>query len=115
MPEPKGSKKQSDSHRETLMAAKVAFAQQALKEVQFFMEKDNQMISHFEEIIRKIKDDMKTDPDRFYRLSGLHSKDVSDINMSGGDIFTDLFGLIKDVVVKDKDLVVRIIEKIFDL
>ena len=59
-----------------------------------------------------MKEDVKRNPDKFYSNSD-SSINIEDFNdVSGSGFLSGLGDLIKDIIVKDKDLVIRIIEKI---
>lgn len=102
--------------REQLLKSKVEFSQKALSECLTFLALDNKIISHFEEIISAVKEDIKKNPERFYANQDIESKNIEGLNDISGSGFLDGLGdLIKEIIIKDKDLIIRIIERVFRL
>ena len=101
--------------RDELMKSKVEFSQIALNECLTFLSIDNKIVSHFEEIIYAVKEDIKKNPNKFYANPDVSNdiEGIDHINKIG--FLSGLGGLIKDVIIKDKDLIIRIIEKVFKL
>ncbi|MGS0527663.1 hypothetical protein ACU8V7_23240 [Zobellia nedashkovskayae] len=106
----------SSDLRNHLLKTQVEFSEKALQECLTFLALDNKIISHFEEIMSAVKDDIKKNPDRFYAHSSQQVKNVDDFNDISGSGFLDGLGdLIKEVIIKDKDLIRDIIGKVFGL
>jgi len=119
---PKEQEKNSETSstielRERLLKSKIEFSEKAMQECLTFLALDNKIISHFEEILDAVKEDIKKNPDKFYANSNINSKHLEmDLN-KGFNPFdpAGIVDLIKDVIVKDKELVASIIREIFGL
>ena len=97
-----------------LQKAKIEFSKKALDECLHFLIIDNKIISHFEEIINAVKEDIKKNPKRFYYTQ--QSKKFDEFNYMTGSGFLDGLGdLIKEIILEDKKLIVDIITKVFNL
>ena len=102
-------------YRELLLQKKVEFSEKAMEEVLVFLKKDNQIIGHFEEILGAVKEDIKKYPDKFYSGSSQRVSVNATNDINGSGFLSDLGDVIKDVIIKDKELVIKIIEKVFGL
>lgn len=94
---------------------KIAFARQALAEAQKFMVLDNEIIKNLAQITAALAKYTEAHPDRIFsdsRTGGLGA-DVKPGDLAGGDFGSDVVGLIKDILLGDKDFILGLIKEIF--
>lgn len=97
-------------------AEKIAFGRAVLIEARTFLELDNSLIRNFAAITTAAAAYTAEHPDRVFGSSAAGTADAGAAlggGLAGGGFGDDLLGLIRDVVVKDKEFFLGLISKLF--
>lgn len=95
---------------------KRAFARRALGEASRFMEIDNQIIGHFASIMASVARYADSHPERLFATpKGSDLGTAMPGDFAGGDWASDLVSMIREVVIKDKDFIMKLIAQLFAL
>lgn len=100
-------------------AEKIAFGRAVMTEARVFLELDNSMIRNFAAITATAAAYTAAHPDRVFASTAAGSGNIGSPlgtdGLAGGGFGDDLMGLIRDVIVKDKEFFLGLITKIFGL
>ncbi|HYC88692.1 MAG TPA: hypothetical protein VEO54_05740 [Thermoanaerobaculia bacterium] len=96
---------------------KIAFGRAVLAEARVFLELDNSMIRNFAAITAAAAAYTAEHPDRVFAATGTGDigSPLGAGGLAGGGFGDDLLGLIRDVVVKDKEFFLGLITKLFGI
>lgn len=98
-------------------ADKIAFGRAVLTEARTFLELDNSLIRNFAAITATAAAYTAEHPDRVFGSAAAGTADagaaIGGAGLAGGGFGDDLLGLIRDVVVKDKEFFLGLISKLF--
>ncbi|MCX6316490.1 MAG: hypothetical protein NTW29_04320 [Bacteroidetes bacterium] len=90
------------------------FAKKAFAEALDFMKKDNEMIGHFTIITASLSNYIKENPEEISRLikPSVSGESVSDdpAVVAGGDFGSEVIGLIRDVLLGDKEFILNMVK-----
>lgn len=96
---------------------KIAFARSALAEAQRFMVLDNAIILSLAQISAALAKYAEIHPERVFsdaRPAGLGA-DLKVGDLAGGDFGSDLLGLIRDILLGDKEFILNLVKEILGM
>ena len=97
---------------------KKEFGKKAFAQALYFMEKDNEMISHFAIITGALANYLKENPDELIKLAkateGVKGATGDEIVLEGSGFGSDLLDLIKEILLGDKQFILEMIKELIN-
>jgi len=97
---------------------KKEFGRKAFAQALYFMEKDNEMISHFAIITGTLASYLKENPDELIKLAkateNVKGGTSDDIVLEGSGFGSDLLDLIKEILLGDKQFILEMIKELIN-
>lgn len=106
-----GTRPQYEQSQKELHDSQVDFTKTALKEVMVFLRNDNRVVETYADIMEILKEDLKRNPKNFYAMTGA-SGNGEDGAVRGSNWFTDLIGAHVEVILADKELAWKLVDKL---
>lgn len=100
-----------EESRLDLHESQIDFTKEALNEVMVFLKNDNRVVETYADIMEILKEDLKRNPSNFYAMTSAGNKDDAG-GIVGSNWFTDLIGAHVEVILADKELAWKMIDKL---